>query len=273
MERLLKHLAVMVALIAGFSAGSVIADDLGEAATNPVSNLIQFRMQNAYTPSNYNADSWGNAATIQTVVPLPSVSDRFDSLKGIVTRTTAAYVSTPELNGVGRKHAMGDTNFLGFAVPKAAPKKTVWGIGPAINIPTAGDNNYTGSGSWQVGPAAVVMVTPMKGLQVGALVFHQWDVYDIRSDAPDVSKTFIQPILTKHFDKGWYVSLPDQPQAYDWEEENWTLNLGAVLGRVFPVGGQPMQIFGGVYYNSEDNDDIPAAEWTFKFQVGWLFPQ
>jgi len=45
-----------------------------------------------------------------------------------------------------------------------------------------------------------------------------------------------------------------------------------VLGRVFPVGGQPMQIFGGVYYNPEENDG-PAAEWTVKFQVGWLFPQ
>ena len=145
------------------------------------------------------------------------------------------YVSTPDLDGVGRKHGMGDTNFLGFAVPKASPKKTVWGIGPAINIPTGGSDQFTGSGSWQLGPAAVVMVSPVKGLQVGALVFHQWDVYDIRSDAPDVSKTFIQPILTKHFDKGWYVSLPDTPQSYDWEEEDWTLNLGAVLGRVFPV--------------------------------------
>jgi len=38
------------------------------------------------------------------------------------------------------------------------------------------------------------------------------------------------------------------------------------------VGGQPMQIFGGVYYNPEENDR-PTAEWTVKFQVGWLFPQ
>ena len=48
--------------------------------------------------------------------------------------------------------------------------------------------------------------------------------------------------------------------------------LGAVLGRVMPIGGQPMQIFGGVYYNPEENDTV-SPEWTFKFQVGWLFPQ
>ena len=98
------------------------------------------------------------------------------------------------------------------------------------------------------------------------------DVYDIRSNSADVSTTFIQPILTQHFDKGWYVSLPDQPQAYDWEDEDWSYNIGAVLGRVFPVGKQPMQVFGGVYYNPEENDGV-APEWTFKFQLGWLFPQ
>lgn len=253
-------------------SGPVVGEDLGEAATNPVSNLVQFRLQNAYTPSNYNADSWGNQAIVQTVVPLPSVAKNFDSLKGIVTRTTIGYVSTPELDGVGRKHGMGDTNLLAFAVPKAAPKKTVWGIGPALNIPTGGSDEFTGSGSWQAGPAAVALVTPRKGLQVGALVFHQWDFYDIRSSAEDVSSTFIQPILTQHFDKGWYVALPDQPQNYNWKENDWTLNLGAVLGRVFPVAGQPMQMFGGAYYNPEDNDRT-AAEWTLKFQVGWLFPE
>jgi len=125
-----------------------------------------------------------------------------------------------------------------------------------------------------MGPSAVFMASPRKGLQVGALVFHQWDTYDIRSNAADLSTTFIQPILTQHFPGGWYISLPDTPQNYDWEEEEWTLNLGAVLGRVMPVGGQPMQIFGGVYYNPEEKDEGRiSAEWTFKFQVGWLFPQ
>jgi len=271
----MKHATILRAAAAGLlvmlAAGPAKAD-LGEAATNPVSNLVQFRLQNQHTPSNYNAGDWGNAAIVQTVIPLPSIANRFDSLKGVVTRATLPYVSTPKLDGAGRRHGMGDTNFLAFAVPKAAPKKTVWGVGPALNIPTGGDDRFTGSGSWWAGPAAVVMVQPRKGLQVGALVFHQWDVYDIRSDASDVSTTFIQPILTQHFDKGWYISLPDTPQNYNWKSNDWTLNLGGVLGRVFPVLGRPMQIFGGVYYNPEDND-VPAAEWTIKLQLGWLFPR
>jgi hypothetical protein len=32
-------------------------------------------------------------------------------------------------------------------------------------------------------------------------------------------------------------------------------------------------MFGGVYYNSEDNDDIVASEWTMKFNVSFLLPE
>ena len=272
MGRRIRDIVGCIGFAVGLAAGPAAHADLGEAATNPVSNLVQFRLQNQHVWENYNADSWANAMLVQTVIPIPSLASKFDSLQGIVTRITAPYVSTPQLEGVGRKHGMGDTNWLTFAVPKKAPKKTVWGWGTAIDIPTAGDDEFTGSGTWKMGPAGVFMVTPRKGLQVGALVFHQWDTYDIRSDAADFNTTFIQPILTQHFPGGWYVSLPDTPQNYDWEEEEWTLNLGLVLGRVMPIRKQPMQIFGGIYYNSEDNGR-PAAEWTFKFQVGWLFPQ
>ena len=272
MKNGISKAAAVIGLVAGLTLGPAVRADLGEAATNPVSNLVQFRLQNQHTWENYNADSWSNAALVQTVVPIPSLAKKFDSLKGIVTRATIPYVSTPQLEGVGRKHNMGDTNVLAFAVPKAAPPKSVWGYGVALDVPTAGDNEFTGSGTWKLGPSVVYMASPRKGLQVGALVFHQWDTYDIRSDAPDFNKTFIQPILTQHFPGGWYISLPDTPQNYDWEEEEWSFNIGAVLGRVMPIGGQPMQIFGGIYYNPEENDTI-SPEWTFKFQVGWLFPQ
>ena len=107
---------------------------------------------------------------------------------------------------------------------------------------------------------------------MGTLLFHQWDFASTRSDAAGVDQTFIQPILNKHFSKGWYVGLPDTPQKYDHKTNDWTLALGALVGRVFKVGDQPMQFFGEAFYNSEDRD-VVAPEWTFKFQIGWLLPQ
>ncbi|MEH6468195.1 MAG: hypothetical protein V7725_01120 [Porticoccus sp.] len=268
-------LAMAACFFGGLAIGQAAfaAENLGETATNPISNLIQFRLQDRFTASNHNVDGNSNAGIVQVVAPLPGLASKFDSLTGIVTRiTTAAYVTTPDFDGIGRENGLGDTSVLVFAVPKATPDKTVWGIGPAITIPTA-SNDYTGAGQWQAGPAAVVMVSPKKGLQVGMLAFQQWDVAETRSDAADVSQLSLQPILTKHFDKGWYLALPDNPQVYDFETNDWTLNLGGVLGRVFPVAGRPMQIFAGAYYNPMDNDDAISAEWTIKMQVGWLFPQ
>jgi hypothetical protein len=117
------------------------------------------------------------------------------------------------------------------------------------------------------------MVAPTKQIQWGALVFHQWDFASARSNTSDVNQTFIQPIFNYHMEGGWYVGLPDTPQSYNHETEQWALNLGAVLGRVTKVDGQPMQIFGGAYYNpSEPDKGQFTPEWTLKFQLGWLFP-
>jgi hypothetical protein len=263
---------LLMSVAISFGQYAHAADDLAAAATNPVSNLIQFRLQDQYTSSTYNASGYANSVMVQGVVPLPDLASKFDSLKGIVTRTTAAYVATPDFDGIGRQKGVGDTSILAFAVPKASPEKTVWGVGPALTVPTAGDNEFTGQGQWQAGPAAVVMVSPVKNIQVGALVFHQWDFASSRSNTSDVNQTFIQPIFNYHFEGGWYVGLPDTPQNYNHETNEWTLNLGGVLGRVTKVDGQPMQLFAGVYYNPNDPDGLALPEVTFMFQVGWLFP-
>lgn len=274
MKSVIKHLAIAAALTGGVAiSGTAANKDLGAAATNPVSNLVQFRLQNQYAPESYNADSWSNAALAQIVAPLPGLASKFDPLQGIVTRTTIPYVSTPQIDGIGRKHGLGDTQMQVFFVPKAAPKKTVWGIGPAFTFPTAGDNDYTGAGQWQAGPAAVAMVMPVPSVQVGGLLFQQWDFHETRSNANEVSVLNFQPIIFKHFDGGWYIGGPDVPQTYNWKTNDWTLNLGAVVGRVGPVWGRPMQLYGGVYYNTEENDDQVSSEWIIKVNVGFLFPK
>jgi hypothetical protein len=143
----------------------------------------------------------------------------------------------------------------------------------SIGIPTGGDNEYTGSGQWQAGPAVVYINTATPGFQWGLLAFQNWDVASTRSDAADVDTFSIQPIITKHFSGGWYVSAPDLPQVYNNETNEWSTNIGLVVGRVFAWRKQHLQLFGGAYYNSEDNEDIVAGEWTLKFNVSFLIPE
>jgi hypothetical protein len=243
--------------------------DLGAQATSPVAPLVSARLQNQWSWENYNAEGSSNTVLAQFVVPFKT---SWKALPAIITRTTVPYVSTPDLGGdVEHVQGLSDTAILAFGVLGLGLEGQTFAVGPALIIPTAGDNEFTGSGQWQVGPAFVYMNAKIPKFQWGGLIYSQHDFASTRSDAKDVTKYNLQPILTKHFNGGWYVAAPDIPQVYDSETNKWTLALGGVIGRVAPIGKQPMQIYTGVYYNTEDNNGV-QPEWTFKLNFSWLFP-
>ena len=283
------------AITLGFTSGSVLAHEdhpdkdlpaheqphphepptgghanLASAATNPIANLVQFQIQNSYSPSNYNSDGYSNVAVIQPVVPfkLP-----WEKVPLMVTRTTLPYVSTPDLDGgVGRKDGFGDLVAQGYFLPKLKTKGLALGVGYNLTIPTAGDNDFVGSGKWSLGPAVVFLNLQTPTWQWGLLGYSSFSFASAaNSDRDHVANIAIQPVLTKHFDKGWYASIPDVPQTYDFNTNEWTLNLGGRVGRVLKFGKQPVNLFGQATYNP--NDDVVAPEWTIKFNLTLLFPK
>lgn len=161
-----------------------------------------------------------------------------------------------------------------LATPKLETKGIQIGLGINTSWPTAGDNDFTGSGKYEAGPAALYINMKTKGLQWGLFAYQLWD-YASSSNGQDrsyVSKLSLQPFITYHFGEGWFVGSPESPQTYDFNSEKWTWQLGPQLGRVFKIGKQPLKLFGAVYYNPE-NDNGPAAEWTGKVGLTFLFPE
>jgi hypothetical protein len=108
-------------------------------------------------------------------------------------------------------------------------------------------------------------------LQWGLFAFQDWS-YAGDSDREDVNQLALQPFITYHFGKGWYVSSPDVPQTYNFENDKWTWAIGPLLGKVTKIGKQPVKMFGAVYYNPED-DAGPTPEWTARFGLTLLFPK
>lgn len=279
----------------GFSTGSVLAHDehaaekqlppeqrpapahpagsksgsLAEAATNPVANLIQFQVQDVYNFENSNSDGYSNAFIIQPVVP---VKLPWEKVPLLITRTTIPYVSTPDLGSpVNRKHGLGDTVALGLFTPKLKTKGVQLGLGYTVTIPTAGDNDFTGSGKWQAGPAFLYINMRTPKLQWGLFAFQQWSFASTAGNREDVSKLSLQPFITKHLSKGWYIGSPDNPQTYNFKSDKWTLALGGQVGRVMKLGKLPVKLFIEPLYNPED--DGPSARWTVKFNMTMLFPE
>ena len=294
-NRVLTGLCAL-AMTLGFTSGGVLAHDdhpdknlpaheqphphepptgghsnLAAAATNPIANLVQFQIQNSYSPHSYNANGYSNVGIIQPVVP---VKMPWEKVPLLVTRTTLPYISTPDLgDGIGRKDGFGDLVAQGYFIPKLKTKGVMVGAGYNLTIPTAGDNDYVGSGKWSIGPGAVYFNMKIPTWQWGILGYSSFSFASANADRDHVANISVQPILVKHFSEGWYAGLPDVPQVYDFRTNNWTLALGPRVGKVTKFGKQAVNLFGQVTYNPLDHDDEVAADWTFKVNLTLLFPQ
>jgi hypothetical protein len=259
----------LTALTLGFTAGSVLAETLAEKATNPLGNLIQFQMIDQYNFEHYKPADSSNAAIVQPVIPfkLP-----FEFMPLLITRTTVPLVTTPDLGpALGGRHTdLGDTVMNLFGILNLGIKGLTIGVGPTFTFPTAG-SKFTGSGKWQAGPTFLAIATNIPTVQYGVLAYQQWSFASTRSSAVDVSKLFLQPFITKHFQGGWYLGSQDVAWTYNFKTDKWTMPLGPKLGRVFHIGKQPVNAFGAVYYSPLH--DGGSAKWTFRVGLTLLFPE
>ena len=282
------------ALALGAACGSLVnADDLAGAATNPLANLMQFQFQYQYNGGYHNNDDTSQMGVIQPVIPfkLP-----WASVPTLITRTTIPYLTTPEID-IGRggrssalglpdggfvdvpagfdgtvdsQSAWGDIVTFGLFLPKLDLKGQTIGIGPVASLPLS-SNKLTGTGKWELGPAAVYINTNTPTWQWGALAYHLWDVADSQQGRASVNKSFIQPVLVKHFDEGWYLGTQDLLWSYDWRNEKWNIPLGVRIGKVTKIGKQPVNLFVEPIY--QPVDDGVQMEWAIKLNVTLLFPQ
>ena len=108
---------------------------------------------------------------------------------------------------------------------------------------------------------------------VGGLVTNVWNMGNGYDDAPDVNQMMIQPFVNYNMDKGWYVSFSPVMTA-NWEADSgdqWTVPLGAGVGRVFKIGSQHVNMRASGYYNvQEPGDDHP---WNLQLMCIFLFPK
>ena len=248
------------------------AGNLAEAATNPISNLMQFQLQNTYNWKNYNAQGYSNVSTVQTVIPvvLP-----WEKVPLLITRTTLPYVTTPDVGEpIGRVSGFTDLQMLLLATPKLKTKGVQLGVGINTVWPTARANEVVGNGKYQTGPAILYINMQTPSWQWGMFAYQLWDYASGRggSDRAGVSKLYLQPVIIKHWGKGWYIGSPDTASTYDWKSKKWNLALGAQMGRVMKLGKQPVKLFGEILYNPISGGG-PHAKWTAKFNITFLFPE
>jgi hypothetical protein len=239
---------------------------LAQQLSNPVAALISVPLQLNYSQGIGPVDDGSQwLLNIQPVIPI-SISEKWN----LISRTILPVVSQSDIfPGAGSQFGIGDTLQSVFFSPKAPTSGgLIWGVGPALLLPTGSDSLFTG-GKWGAGPTAVVL--KQKGpWTVGGLANHIWS-FAGSSNRSDISSTFLQPFVSYATPKAVTFSVNTE-SSYNWETKQWTVPLNFSVTKVTRIGKQLVSYGGGVGYFVESPDN-GAQGWRFRGVLTLLFPK
>jgi hypothetical protein len=230
-------------------------------------------------------DKNNNILNIQPVMPF-SITDNVN----LITRTIVPVISQAgnlTTDGV-RINGLGDSTFSAWFSPKESGKLT-WGVGPVFLFPSASDDAL-GSNKWGAGASAVLLIMPGNWV-IASLFSNIWsfagagdeeiNVFPAATEGSawsdkadkDVNLFTWQYFINYDLPNSWYLTSAPVITA-NWEEkddERWTVPFGGGVGKIFKIGGQPINAQMAAYYNAIKPDN--GADWQFRFQLQFLFPE
>jgi hypothetical protein len=103
----------------------------------------------------------------------------------------------------------------------------------------------------------------------GLLANHIWS-YAGDEDRAGVSNTFLQPFLNYTTPRATSFVLNTE-STYDWKAEAWSVPINALVNQMFTLGGQRMQLGGGVRYWADAPEGGPEG-WGARVVLTLLFP-
>ena len=238
--------------------------DLAKTIQNPLANLVSLPLQ-----FNFNDGVGGPAdrrffnLNIQPVIPFPG--EKWN----IISRTIIPVNSVPQ-GMTDSVFGLGDINLSVFWSP-AKPSPLVWGLGPAIVLPTASNPEVLGSEKVSIGPTGVIFYGT-GNWTLGVVASNVWSVAG-ESNVPDVNFFFAQWFVNYNLAHGW--ALGSAPIiTCDWEApsgEECTIPWGLQISKVTHFGSQPVNLLIGYYENSEH--PTLGADSQIRFQLNFMFPQ
>ncbi len=262
------RLAAILAALAVAPAAHAQSDDSAELAkqlANPVASLISVPFQLNYNDGmGVDGDGHQTYLNIQPVIPI-SISPEWN----LISRTILPIVSQDGIiPGEGSQFGLGaTTQSLFFSPKKPTASGLIWGVGPVFLLPTATDGISTHQ--WGAGLTGVAL-KQTGHVTYGALVNHIWSLTGNSNDG-DINQTFLQPFVSYTTPKATSFTLNSE-STYDWDAEQWSIPINAMVAQVVKIGEQRVQFGAGVRYWADAPDYGPEG-WGFRLMATLLFPK
>jgi hypothetical protein len=238
--------------------------DLAKKLSNPVAALISVPMKLDWNTGIGPANADQEVYVVQPVIPITLNEDW-----NIISRTILPYINQESpIAGGSSISGLGDTLQSLFFSPKSpSASGWIWGVGPALSIPTA-TKDEIGSGKWSLGPT-VVLLKQEHGWTYGVLANQIWSIAG-QSDRESVSSMFVQPFLTYTTHTFTTFGLNTE-STYDWKTSQWTVPVNLTVSQLVRIGKQPVSFLFGV--RSYVDSPTGGPDWGLRFQVTLLFPK
>lgn len=241
---------MLLALLWQTAAADEAADELSRQATDPTASLMALNFISDYVGDYHGSSpglddsSWD--LSFRPVIPFTAFG------KANILRMTVPY----RVDGRGR-HGLGSVSIFDLVVTNQSWGR--WGVGAVATL----SSEDAAPDRFVLGPAIGAVWKYSDKMNLG--LFNQ-NVF-----GGDTAITQIQPIIAYQLGNGWSLSAGDLQWAYDWKASRWhSLPVGAQLGKVTRIGGQPVRFAINPQYDLADYDG--AKRWSVILTFAVLVP-
>ena len=258
---LLTAAARLLALAPVPPAAAQTPDELAKQTQNPIASLISVPLQGNWDFGLGDRNATGTLLNFQPVIPFA-----INRSTNIVLRVILPLASQPGPNGT-RYSGVGDVLTTAFFSPSEGGS-IIWGVGPAILLPTA-TNNSLGQEKFGLGPSVVVLTQPGKWT-LGALANQIWSASGAE-DRAAVNQMFLQPFVNYNLGGGLAVGASMEASGNWKASEVWTAPLLFNVSKVTLLGKQPVNLSVGA--GPTVVSPSAGSSWRFRLSATFLFPR
>ena len=254
-------------------AGGTEEDRLAKEVEDPTAILTQLKLQDLYSPRNFQTTAQANTVQIRPVMPVEPFT--WLPLKQLI-RPTFKVSTLATSSGSAVINEFTDIELFDLFVskwPDPAASGFGWGIGPTFVFPT-GRVKQAGNHAWQAGPAAAAAYRRIPHLLLGFLFQNPISFAYTNSTAKAQSQMQFQPLVSYTLGHGWYVKSADSTWTVNLHHgSSTTIPISFGVGKVWKTSGPEIDTWCSYQWTAYRQYSGITPMYTIRFGLTFLFPR